>query len=85
MTTMTSPARGLRGDYHPENNPHDLTGNRHIANIAAKDELLAGQAHLIEATKTGPHTMLYEKGGAPYAVPTHVVELICAAHDRGVL
>lgn len=74
--TTTQAARGLRGDYHPENNPFDLTGNRHIALLADKDERLVAQAHTVAALKEGSVTVIPEKGGAPWLIPDALIEVL---------
>lgn len=82
--TNTHIATGLRGDYNPARG--DLTGHRYLALLDANDEREAGINHTTNALREDPNLIVIpEKGGAPWTVPTHVVELIRAAIERGVL
>ena len=79
----TPPARGLHGDYTPA--PGDLTGHRHLANLADKEDREAALVHTINSLREDAVVLLPEPGGASWVVTKHVVELLRSAFERGVL
>lgn len=86
MSTMngTHIATGLRGDYSPCRG--DVTGARFLSLIEEKDEREVAINHTVNALREDPLvTVIPEKGGASWAVPTHVVELIRLNIARGTL
>ena len=83
MTTY-QPARGLRGDFQG-GRPGDTTGRKFLAQAQEKTDRVTAINRTINSLREDPVTIIPEKGGAAWAIPTHVVELIRAAINRGVL
>ncbi len=64
----------------------DITGRRYEAQVAAKGDRSVAIKHTMDSLNDGtPLTIMPERGGAAWAIPTHLVELIKAAIDRGDL
>ncbi len=80
---MTMTSRGLRGDYAPGR--ADITGNRYLRNLDEKADRDLAIGHTVNSLHEDPITIIPERAGASWAVPSHVIELIRAAIDRGVL
>ncbi len=80
---MTHVTRGLRGDYKP--NIHDFTGQKYLRSLAEKDDRNAAINRTINALREDTVTIIHERGVGSWAVPTHVVDLIRAAIERGAL
>jgi hypothetical protein len=67
-------------------NHGDLTGRRLLAQVKSKGDRTVAIKHSIDTLMDGSAlTIIPERGGAAWAVPSHVVELIRAAIDRGDL
>lgn len=79
----THVSRGMRGDYSPGRG--DLTGARHLANLADKEDREAALVHTINSLREDPIVIVPEHGGASWVVTKHVVELLRSAFERGVL
>lgn len=64
----------------------DITGRRFLATQQRKDDRRSAVLHTTNSLNDGTAiTIIPEQGGAPWAIPTHVVELVRAAIDRGDL
>ena len=67
-------------------NHGDLTGRRLLAQAKFKGDRAVAIKHSIDTLMDGSAlTIIPEMGGAPWAIPTHVVELVRAAIERGDL
>ena len=83
MMNTTHVSRGLRGDYSPGRG--DMTGARYMANLADKDNREAAVTHTINSLREDPIVIVPERGGASWACPKHLVELIRSHIERGTL
>lgn len=64
----------------------DITGRRYEAQIAAKGDRAVAVKHTMDSLNDGTAiTIVPEKGGAAWAVPSHVVELVKTMIERGDL
>ena len=75
MTTHVS--RGTYGDFSPRHG--DLTGNQHLRLLADKEDRVSAVTHTINSLRSDPVVIVPERGGASWAVPRHVYDLILAA------
>ncbi len=75
-----APARGTYGDFNPRHG--DLTGNRHMANLAAKEDRDAAINNIKNDLVDMPLTIVRGPGKKTWAVPTEAVEAILAAAER---
>ena len=78
---MTHVTRGLRGDYSPGRG--DLTGNRHLHNLDAKDARQDAISNTKNALVAEPLTIVHGRGGQSWAVPTAAYDAILATAEIG--
>ena len=64
----------------------DITGRRFLATQQRKDDRRSAVLHTTNSLNDGTAiTIIPEQGGAPWAVPTRVVELVKVMIEAGVL